>query len=102
MLYQLSYFRHNREKINRLGKFCKLFFRKKANQAKKLFHPVGYASPCQVIGRKLDLDIVPRQDTDIEFAHLAGDMGKNLVTVLQFDPEHGIWQGLLHNAINFD
>lgn len=35
------------------------------------------------------------------FAHLARDMGSNDVTIFQFDPEHGIGQGLDDRTFHF-
>ena len=44
----------------------------------------------EVIGRHLNLHLVAGQNLDVVHAHLAGDMGNNLMPVLQFDAEHGV------------
>jgi hypothetical protein len=46
----------------------------------------------QVVGRKLDRDLVTRQDANEVLAHLSRDMRQHLVLVLQFNFEHGIGQ----------
>ena len=47
----------------------------------------------EVIGGHFDLYLVAGQDFDVVHAHLAGDMGDDLVSVFQFDAEHGVAEG---------
>ena len=55
---------------------------------------VGDATPAEVVGRELHLDTVTTDDADVMHAHLAGDVGQNLMAVLQLDTEHGVGEGL--------
>jgi hypothetical protein len=52
----------------------------------------------QVIGRHFDVDFVAFQDADTKFAHFARGVGKDFVTVLQLDLEHGIGQTLQYRT----
>src|SRR5271157_3575827 len=64
--------------------------------ASPLFVPVHDASPRQVIRRKLNRNLVSRQDADEILAHPPRDVREHLMLVLQFHPEHGIGQRLDH------
>ena len=44
----------------------------------------------------------PGKDADEVFSHLAGDMGKHLVLVLQLDLKHSVGQGLQDRPRHFD
>jgi hypothetical protein len=48
------------------------------------------ATAREVVRRELDLDAVTRSDADVVHAHLPGNVGEDLVPVLEFDTEHGI------------
>jgi hypothetical protein len=56
----------------------------------------------EVVRGQLDSDLVPRKDADIVLAHLAGDMSRDGVTVLQLDPENSVRQGLRDRAFHLD
>src|SRR3974377_412617 len=51
--------------------------------ARPLLEPVHDPAPPQVVGRKLDLDPVAREDPDVVHAHLARDVGEHLVVVVE-------------------
>ena len=44
----------------------------------------------QVIRTHLEPHLVARQNLDVVHPHLAGDVSRNLMTVLQFYAEHGV------------
>src|SRR4029453_4455614 len=54
---------------------------------------IGDATSTEVIGRELHLDTITTDDADVMHAHLAGDVGQNLMAVLQLDTEHGVGEG---------
>src|SRR5215467_6635035 len=60
------------------------------------------AAACQIVRRKLDRDLVSRENTNKILAHLAGDVRQNLVLVLQFDAEHGVRQRLDDRGHDFN
>src|SRR3954464_7795697 len=53
-----------------------------------LLVPVDDASTSQVVGGQLHHHAVLGEDPDVVLAHLAADVGENLVSVGQLDPEH--------------
>src|SRR6185312_7517349 len=63
---------------------------------------VHNAAPGQVVGRQLHHHPVLGQDADVVLPHLAADVGKHLVTILQLNTEHRIGQGLDHPALDLD
>lgn len=48
----------------------------------------------EVIGGHFDLHLVAGENLDVVHAHFAGDVGDDLVSVFQFDAEHGVAEGL--------
>ncbi|OHU38512.1 hypothetical protein BKG80_12205 [Mycobacteroides chelonae] len=67
-----------------------------------LLVPVNDPTAGQVIGRQLHYHSVLRQDADVVLPHLAADMGKYLVSVLQLNAKHRIGQGFDHPALDLD
>ncbi|KAF5292107.1 hypothetical protein FQR65_LT20328 [Abscondita terminalis] len=67
-----------------------------------LFHAVGDTALGEVVGGHFDLYLVASQDADVILAHATGNMGNDFVAVFQFDPEHGVGQGLSDRAFKFD
>ena len=51
---------------------------------------VGNATSGEVIRRELDLDSIAGQNSDVIHPHLARNVGKHLMSILEFDPKHGI------------
>ena len=52
------------------------------------------------------MNLVSGEDADVVAPHLSRDMAQNVVTILKFDPEHGVREGLgdgafEHNRIFF-
>lgn len=72
------------------------------NPGSHLFFAVSDPSPRQIIGGKFDGDAVARKNTNIEFAHFAGNMGQDDMSVIEFDPEHCIGKGFNDRPFNFD
>lgn len=64
-----------------------------------LFVTISNATFGQVVGGHFDLNFVASEDFDVMHAHFAGDMGYDLVAILQFNAEHGITQRLDHCTI---
>src|ERR1700757_2103559 len=58
------------------------------------------AAPGQVVGRQLHHHPVLGQDADVVLPHLAADVGKHLVAVLQLNAKHRIGQWLDHAALD--
>ena len=56
----------------------------------------GDTSFREVVRTHFDFDAVTGEDLDVMHTHLAGDVGRNLMPVLQFHSEHGVGEGL-HN-----
>src|SRR5918998_3385842 len=54
---------------------------------------IGDATPSEVVRSELHLNSVTREDADVMHAHLSGDVGEQLMPVLQFDTKHGIGEG---------
>ena len=63
---------------------------------------VDDAAAGQVVRRQRDDDTILRQDTDVVLAHLATDVSKNLVAVVELDTEHCIRQGLDNATLDLD
>src|ERR1051325_4204304 len=60
------------------------------------------APAVEIVGRELDLDPVAGQDADVVPAHLAGDVAKHLVPVVELDLEHRVREGLHDLALHLD
>jgi hypothetical protein len=63
---------------------------------------IGDAGLVQVVLRHLDVHLVADGNADEIFAHLAGDVREDLVTVGQFDTKHGARQHLCDGSGQFD
>src|SRR5258705_11555882 len=68
----------------------------------RLLVAVHDPAAAQVVRRQLDRDLVARQDLDEVHPHLARDVGKHLVSILELDPEHRVRQRLDHGAFDLD
>src|SRR5437868_6822390 len=67
-----------------------------------LLVPVDDPTSREVVRRELHHDAVLGEDPDVVLAHLAADVGENLVSVGQLDPEHGVRKGLHDGALHLD
>src|SRR6476660_10209183 len=56
----------------------------------------------EVVRRELHHDAVLGEDPDVVLAHLAADVGKDLVPVAQLDPEHRVRESLDDGALDLD
>ena len=56
----------------------------------------------QIVGRKLDRHLVPRQDTYKVLPHLSRNVSQHLVFVFQLDAKHSVGQGLDHSSNDFN
>src|SRR6476661_10854869 len=56
----------------------------------------------QVVRRELHHDPVLGEDPDVVLAHLAADVGENLVAVAELHPEHRIRESLHNRALDLD
>jgi hypothetical protein len=70
--------------------------------AEILLHTVGDAALAEVIRRQFDLDAVAGEDANVVFAHTPRDVGGEDVSVVEFNPEHGIRQGFEHLSFHFN
>src|SRR5690625_131850 len=64
--------------------------------------PIDDAAPSEVIWAELHHDPVLRQDSDVVLAHLARDVGEDLVLVGQLHTEGRVREGLDHDALDLD
>jgi hypothetical protein len=62
----------------------------------------GDPSFAEIVRGEFHRDFIAGQNADVIFAHLAGDVRRNYVTVFEFDPEHGIGQGFCNGALHLD
>src|SRR5256885_16747976 len=63
---------------------------------------VGDAPASEVIGRELDLHLVPREDPDVVLPHLSGDRGEDGVTSVELHPKHRARERLGDLTLHFD
>ena len=56
----------------------------------------------EIVRRQLDLHAVARQDADVVPAHLARDVGKHLVVVVEPHAEHCVGECLRDLALELD
>ena len=64
---------------------------------------VSDATSGQVVGGKLDLHPIARQDTNVVLAHLPGNRGENIVAaVVKLNAEHGARERLDDLSLDFD
>jgi hypothetical protein len=67
-----------------------------------LLVPVDDAAASQVVRRELHDHAVLRKDADVVLPHLAADVGEDLVTIAQLDPEHRVRESLENGALDLD
>ena len=67
-----------------------------------LFVAINNAAAGEVIRRKFNHYAVIRKDADVVHSHLAADVRKNFVTVVQLHAKHGIRQRLHDRALKLD
>lgn len=69
-----------------------------ATSLKSIYDP----SASQVIRSQFYRNPVSRKDPDEMHPHLAGNMTEYSMSVVQFNPEHSIWQRFYHGALNLN
>src|SRR3954469_17389933 len=73
-----------------------------SSQARSLLVAVDNPTPREVVRRELHHHAVLGEDPDVVLAHLAADVGQDLVTVAQLDPEHRVRERLDDGALDLD
>lgn len=68
----------------------------------RLLVAVRDATSFEVVGSEFHLNTIAGENSDVVHPHFAGDVGQNLVTVLQFNPEHCVGKGLRYGAFQND
>jgi hypothetical protein len=68
---------------------------------RKSFGPIRNSTPIQVIGRQFDGHPVTGKNFNKMHPHFTGDMGQNLMLVIEFHLEHRVRQGLENRALDF-
>jgi len=68
----------------------------------RLLVAVDDAPAAEVVGTELHHHAVLREDPDVVLAHLAADVGENLVPVAQLHAEHRVGKGLHDGALDLD
>src|SRR6478609_5451229 len=68
----------------------------------RLLVAVDDPTPGEVVGRELHHHAVLGEDPDVVLAHLAADVGENLVPVAELHSEHRIGEGLHDGALDLD
>ena len=56
----------------------------------------------QIVGRQLDGDLVAGEDADVVHPHLAGNVGKDFVSIFELDAEHRVGKWFNHYSLNED
>ncbi len=69
---------------------------------KKSLEAIRDTAASQIVGRKLHLDLVARQDPDEVHPHLARDVREDFQAVLQLHAKHRVGQGLDDGPANLD
>src|SRR6056297_627520 len=64
--------------------------------------PVGDATSSEVVRSQFHLDLVAWEDADVVHPHLSGDVCEHLVSVVEFDLEHGVRERLEDLALEYD
>lgn len=67
-----------------------------------LFVSIRDSSSRKVVGRHFDLHAVPRKYPDKIHPHLAGDVRKDEVSVLQLNAEHRVGKRFNHGSFHFN
>lgn len=67
-----------------------------------LFKSINDSPPGKIVGRKLDGDLVPGENTYKVLSHFTGDMCQHLVFVFQLDTKHSVRQRLYNPADDFN
>ncbi|MEY4532931.1 MAG: hypothetical protein RI926_700 [Actinomycetota bacterium] len=67
-----------------------------------LFVAVDDTSTGEVVRAELYDDLVLREDSDVVLAHLARDVGKNLVAISQLNAEHSVGQRFGDRTFDLD
>jgi hypothetical protein len=67
-----------------------------------LFVSVDNPAATQVIGTQLDDNPVVRQDPDVVHPHLAANVSKNLMPIVEFDPEEGVRERFDNRTLDLD
>src|SRR3954447_24115071 len=73
-----------------------------SSQARSLLVPVDDPTSREVVRRELHHHAVLGEDPDVVLAHLAADVGQDLVPVAQLDPEHRVRESLDDGALDLD
>src|SRR5215472_3146138 len=73
-----------------------------AARNRRLLVPVDDAAAAEVVRAQLDDHPVVGQDPDVVHPHLAADMSKNLVPVVELHPEEGVRQRFDYRALYLD
>lgn len=73
-----------------------------AYRSSELLVPVGDATSFEVIWSELYLDAIARQDSDVVHPHFPGNVREHLMAIFQFDPEHGVGEGLNYGPLHHD
>jgi hypothetical protein len=63
---------------------------------------VDDSSFAHVIRANFDLDGVSGKNANVELSHSTADVSKDLLTILQFNHELGIWQSLSYDRVEDD
>ena len=73
-----------------------------AQAGRGLLVAIDNASAGEVVGTQLYDDLVLGEDSDVVLAHLARNVGKNLMAVGQLHAEHGVGQRFDNRAFDLD
>jgi hypothetical protein len=67
-----------------------------------LLKPVSDPTFSEIIGRHLDQNLIARKHPDAVLAHSSRRMGDDLVFVLEFHPEGGVWEQFGDHSREFE
>src|SRR5207342_3033082 len=72
------------------------------NDLRESLHAISDATLGEVVGGHFDLDLIAREDADVVLPHAPGDVGNDLVAVLELHPEHGVREGFGDRTLELD
>ena len=63
---------------------------------------IGDTTTSEIVRGKLDGNAVSWENANVVRSHLAGEVAENCMSILQLNPEHGIWKRVDNLAIDRD
>ena len=81
---------------------AKAHFTLRGTLACYLLVAISDTTAIEIVYREFNLNLVAREDLDVVHTHLAGNMGKDGVTVFKLYLKHSVWKSLEYGALQFN